>query len=747
MQFTYGENGLNGVPIVVIVPEDSAAQNLDPGARDYVEHNMSSFIKMAESSNDAANKYTWFQSFLLGLSNGAMVYPTGRSRTIALGSALDPKPGDIDSCLPTPAPGQPTPDPLIEQTCIYGKLTTLAPTTLPSDIANANLLGIAATTVLPAAVTPYVTVAAAVMKLFGLFGLKGRANYEYLPATLYPEMIGPTSDDVANVLQPIAPPGVRPNATISDVIFFTIGAPDQANQRPNVVYTGDAALRSSCANDDKIVVPFSLDKASLYVHDAGLSVRPLANSLPVRTLQIDQRDITSPVIYREHQTGSEAGAPYLDDGGASAYEVALNANYGFDTVKQGAVERATIAVPRKATWQVEERPVIVGGQSPTVLHIKSINAPCLEEVDLVQGRSIIQAITGTGITHADSETVQFSLNLNSGVVPGNANLVFVQHDRVTHNTIKDEVPLNLASAPTANSPPIAYLGDGAIFIKGSALDNATGVSLDNRTMYVLSSPNSTATGACFTGPSFAGFSAGHTMQGNFISSQAAGPFVLTIDDARPKITSIVFRPTVTRQVMLQNIPSNVILSTDWLTLDVTGMIPSKLPMVLPATPLIALRPKSAATGSPCESISASLNLTGPQLSITPPTLASAYFRPTDLLGSRAAGPIQVQLIDKDAATGSNWVDVPGLTLTPAPDIESVSCSKRTGYCTMTGTQFASIAQVIDENGASAIVGMAPNCTPNKECLLLNKSPKLKLRVEGVKMFFAINPKMIVETDQ
>src|SRR5581483_1960352 len=81
LRFTYGRGRARGIPIFFIVPEDAKTRGMD-GVRDYVDAHPTDFMDMAESSNDAVDRYAWFSDFLSSLSEGSIDPVTGRERVL-----------------------------------------------------------------------------------------------------------------------------------------------------------------------------------------------------------------------------------------------------------------------------------------------------------------------------------------------------------------------------------------------------------------------------------------------------------------------------------------------------------------------------------------------------------------------------------------------------------------------------------------------------------------------------------------
>lgn len=238
----------------------------------------------------------------------------------------------------------------------------------------------------------------------------------------------------------------------------------------------------------------------------------------------------------------------------------------------------------------------------------------------------------------------------------------------------------------------------------------------------------------------------------FISPIGAAPFTLTVDDARPEITG-VSAPAVHRQVILQNVPSDAVLSTDYVSFQVSGDIPTRTPLALPTSIAIGIRSKTAATNDPCEALStayaapsssSATNPMSPQVTPvgTAGTTILAFFRPADLLTTRAAGALQLQLIDNGAGVGSDWVSVPGLIVTEAPDIESVTCDNGEHLCTVVGTQLQTIQSVFDENGKSVLQGFCAPPAQGKQCIQLTQSKVFRVQLSGLTSMLTINQTFI-----
>ena len=687
LHFTYGGSpGQRGIPIFFIVPEDGKTRGMD-GVRDYVDAHPTDFVDMAQSADEAAERYIWFRDFLLSLSNGSIDPVSARQRVTSIASSLGANPTAIEACYATGGTNASVTD------CIKTTLDALNFQTNIDAPTQAQFFGGAAGAVAPVAIATYLVPLLGVWKLFVH---TGHREYEYLPSTL----TGSTTE--REVLAGIKVASLRPPAAYSDALFFTIGDPQAAAAPPSAVNASDP--NGTCISATRFAVPLHLDRTSGFVHDTRLRVTP--DGARPYDMVIDPRSIDAPSLSAAQLAGATDGAYMLD----------LAGRFGFDPIRQPAVSRVRVVVPQAANWSLAalpHRPAITGDAFDYIA--TSAAAPCLTRAEIQIGDAPPLPLDFKRLSDR-----RLALHASLANVPaGDAQVRLYQADMVHDTEIENDVAVRIGAKPAqveAAIAPVAYLGDRFIALSGSELQSAASVRIDGKSYAEIGDSN--AREACFSGPPLVGpgLVPGESVSAQFIgrSGLPGAVFPLTIGARRPAIQLAEAASTV----HLSSIPFTVILNLS--------------AAAVPAQPEIRLRQRPAGDASPCAAIQsgdAAFAILQPDASrVLSDSNLSVTFDAALRLNDRAFGMLQLQLVDTHAHAASDWLTLPG-TFVRAPHVAAVEChTDAAAPCALRGTGLETIAGLDDGNGG--IVTLGPPCAhpAHEACLELPHRPTFVLRL-------------------
>jgi hypothetical protein len=671
IHFVYGTGDARGIPIFTIVPEDAKTRGVD-GVRDYVDAHPTDFVDMAQSTNDAVEKYSFLDDFMTSLAAGSIDPASSQYRIESVAQSFGVSPTTIDACY-TSYTAQADINNCVQQ-AIDG-VTFQTNFTAPTQ---AEFLGGVVGAAEPIAYAPYI---GALLTVWKLFVHTGHLEYEYLPTTI--QLADPTAQRTDELLMGLKVPTIRPPGAYSDVLFFTIGDPKVTEHAPAVI--DDAPATGACAATNRFSVPLHLDHTSPYVHATQLVVTP--DGRAPYTIPLDPRALVAPVVDRARLTGST-------DGG---YTISLAGRFGFDPIVQPVNPALRLAVPADAPWTIAPAPhrvPVAGGSLDLVASAAS--AACLSHAEVQIGSLPPIDLTAT---HLDDRDVALHASL-ANVPAGPAELRIDEADARDRRTIETTYPLTIQAPPAQvdlKSAAVA-LGDAFVHLAGSGLEHIRAVTLNGATY--AKEATSTATSACFDGPPLgaSGLAAGAQLTAQLVpgDGSAGEVFPLTIDAARPVLAHATFGGVA---AAVHRSSAIVPLSLD------TGGRP------LPRQIAVRLRPATATPQSVCASLQ-------PDAAAVTVPAADVHVRGIDrvavdlqanVLHDRAFGTLEVQLVDGATGLGSAWLPLPG-TFARAPMVTQIQCPADAGApCRMYGTDLASIDAVLDATGAFAPPN--PNCPP------------------------------------
>jgi hypothetical protein len=671
IHFVYGSGDARGIPIFTIIPEDAKTRGVD-GVRDYVDAHPTDFVDMAQSTNDAVEKYSFLDDFLTSLAAGSIDPSSSQYRIESVAQSFGVAPATIDACYTTYTAQADI------NNCVQQAIDGVTFQTNFTAPTQAEFLGGVVGAAEPIAYAPYI---GALLTVWKLFVHTGHLEYEYLPATI--ELADPTAQRTDELLMGLKVPTIRPPGAYSDVLFFTIGDPKAADAAPAVV--NDAPANGACDAATRFSVPLHLDHTSRYVHDTRLIVAP--DGRAPYAIPLDPRALVAPIVERARFTGSTDGA----------YTVSLGGRFGFDPIVQPVSASMRLAVPNAAPWTIAaapHHPPIAGGALDIVA--SSAGAACLSHAEMQIGSLPPIDLTAT---HLDDRDV--ALHASLATVPaGPAEVRIDEADARDRRTIETTYALTIQAPPAqvdAKDAAIA-LGDAFVHLAGSSLDRIRAV-LVNGISYAKE-PHATATSACFDGPPFAASTAtvGAQLTAQLVPSDAtAGEvFPLTVAAARPSLASASFGGT----------PAGIHLSTAILPLQLnTGG------RALPRQFAVRIRPSAAAPQTPCDSLQpdpAAVTLAATDVHVRAPDRVAVDLQ-ANALHDRAFGTLEAQIVDDATGLGSDWVPLPG-TFARAPSVTQIQCPADAGApCRMYGTDLASIDAVADASGTFAPPN--PDCPP------------------------------------
>jgi hypothetical protein len=672
LHFVYGLGPHRGIPIFFLIPEDAKTRGVD-GVRDYVDAHPTDFIDMSQSTNDAVDRYSFLEDFLTSLGSGALDPTSSRVRIESFAQSIGVSPSSIDACY---AAGGSSGD---INNCIQQAVNVVVYQTNFAAPTQAQFLGGIASAANPATYAPYI---ASLLTVWRLFAHTSHSEYEYLPTSL--SLADPSGVRHDELLLGPKVPTIRPPAAASDVLFFTIGNSQAAETPPVIV--DDAPAGGVCARTTRFTAPLHFDRSSRYVHDANLLVTP-GGGAPYR-IPIDVRTVVAPLVRRSQLTGSSDGA----------YDLTLRAGYGFDTVAEPDNSDIHVAFPSDAPWSLAPAPhqQPVSGASLDMI-ATSASAPCLSHAHLQIGSAPPIALTATPL---DARHVELQASL-AAVPAGTARILFDENDPLANRVHERAVAVTI-EPPPANvdlKDAVASLGDDFIALVGSGFERVQGVSLNGTTYEKL--PTSTATEACFTGPSHIGspFISGQRVTAQLIGEHDTGGqvFPLTIHPARPMLAPITGTPS---RVDLANVPLIIMLHS------LSSALPAQFSVRARRAEMVIPQACDAATSDPT-----AITLPENAVQLRDAQTVAVDFHP-DALKDRAFGSLQLRIVDTATGLGSNWVTVPGI-FARAPSVSQIACPRDPAApCRLYGTSLTTIAAIAD--GSGAFVPPDRSCPPTEK---------------------------------
>ena len=691
IHFVYGTAQRSGIPIFFIIPEDAKTRGVN-GVRDYIGAHPTDFVDMSQSTNNAVDQYSFLRDFLSSLGSGAIDITGARDRIETLAQSVGVSPASIDACYTLGG------TPAAVQNCIQQAVNAVVYQTNFSAPTQAQFLGGIAGAASPATYAPYIS---SLLTVWRLFVQTGHIEYEYLPTSI--ELADPSTRKRDELLMGPKVPTVRPPAAASDVLFFTIGDP-QATEHAPVIING-APANGICERTARYSIPVHFDHTSRYVHDAFLSVTP--DGRAPYSLPLDPRSLDAPVVNRSQ----------LHDSVDGGYTISLNGQFGFDAVQQPQQVAARVVLPSGAPWAIAAQPhhPPIAGSSLDLI-ATSPAVPCLSRAELQIGSAPPISLTATAL---DAQRVELRAPL-TGVPAGPAVIRFYQDDPLAAQQIETTSHLVVESPPALVdlSSAVASLGDRFLNLTGSALDTIRGVLLDG--MSYTKSPGGSAVAACFTGPPLAGprLAVGRKVTAQLVpgDARAGEVFPVTIAAQRPALTSALVLPA----------SSATRLSTQSVTLRLAS---DAQPM--PHRFSVRIRQANEQDATPCDGVRAD------QTAVTVPTAnvhtlaanAISLDLHPDLLGDRAFGALQAQVVDTDTGLGSSWQSIPA-TFARAPAVTQIACPHDAGdRCRMYGSGLAAIEAVQNRDGT--FVPPDIDCPPTDKgiaCVWVPRAPHYQLRL-------------------
>lgn len=672
LHFVYGSSYYRGIPIFTIVPEDAKTRGVD-GVRDYVNAHPSDFVAMAQSTNDAVDKYSYLRDFLGSLANGSIDPATGRQRIESVAQGLGVPPATIDACYATGGSNADV------DNCVQQAVESVEVSTNFNAPTQAQFLGGVAGAAEPLALAPYI---GSLLTVWNIFVHTGHLEYEYLPTTI--ALADPSTARRDELLMGVKVPTVRPPAAVSDVLFFTIGDPQASEAAPVVV--NDAPAGGVCERTNRFSVPLHFDHTSRYVHDAALVVTPDGHA--PYTIALDPRSLDAPIVDASRFTGSTDGA----------YSVALEGRFGFAPVGEPAHVAMRLALPGAGNWRiaaVAHHPPIAGEALDVIA--SSPGAACLSHAELQVGSAPPEPLTATQL---DDERVELHASL-ADQPAGPAQLRIYEDDPREHRDIESayQVAIQPPPARVNAASAVAALGDAIVHLAGSDLERIRGLLVDGVTY--VKEPGATSTSACFDGPPLDG--------PNLVSGQKLVAQLQTVDGTPGQVFPLTL--AARRPALAHATPAR----------DATGVHLSTVPLTVTldggGTPLprdFSVRVRQDVTAqTPCAALAADpLAVTLPAGDLQPrsATEAAVRFAPA-VLQQRAFGTLDIRIVDAASGLGSAWIPLPG-TFVRAPEITSMVCPPGGGECRLYGTDLATIDAV--ETAPLTFVAPDPGCPPTSK---------------------------------
>jgi hypothetical protein len=675
--FTYGTGDHRGIPIVLIVPEDGKTRGMD-GVRDYVEAHPTDFKNMAESTNDAVDRYTWFADFTAGLSQGAIDPISGQQRVVAVAASLGASQATVAACY---VPGATQAE---VANCIQGALVSVQAQPNLEAPTQAQFLGGLAGAAAPLQLATYLEPLVAVWQIFAR---SGRKEYEYLPSSLELARDARHAAAPYEVLAGLKVPTIRPPAAASSALFFTIGDPQSAARPP--VVASDTPAGGICATTPRVTIPVHVDRTSKYLNATRLIVATPGK--PDRSLPLDPDAAAAPTVDRRA----------LDDGSAAAYTVRLAGRFGFDELQNDARALAHVAVPRDVPWTLAPAP----HHEPTAgagfdMIASAPVAPCLTHAELQFGSA---APLPLQIRRLDAARVELTGSL-ANVPATDATVRLYQDDPAHGSAIERAVAVAIAPPPAQIDPktmPTLAQGDDAMELHGTGLDGIAAVRIGTATFAKMT--DATATTACFVGAPLA-----NRVQGATVAS-ALLPTNGTPGEA---FTTLIGPPRPRGLVALTN-GAPVAFSSEPLHVVLTSSTP------LPARRELRLRRLDAPAG-PCDALrddDTAVTVPADATHLASATHLDVALASGGLLGDAAFGTLQLQLVDARSGARSDWATIPG-TFVRSPAIVRIACPPdAASSCRLFGTRLETIASV-DTSAGTVPLGAACAAENKVPCVLV-----------------------------
>jgi hypothetical protein len=716
LHFVYGEGDHRGIPIFTIVPEDAKTRGVD-GVRDYVDAHPTDFVDMAESTDNAVDQYSYLNDFLTALASGAIEPTNDEARIEGAAQAMGVSPATIQACY-TAGGGT-----AAVTNCIQQSFDGVM---LPTNIAaptQAEFLGGVAGAAEPLSLAPYIS---SLLTVWKLFVHTGHIEYEYLPATI--SLADPANPRRGELLLGLKVPTIRPPAAVSDVLFFTIGDPQATANAPTVV--NEAPADGVCERRDRFTVPLHLDHTSRYVHDTALAVTP--DGRGPTSIPLDPRSLDAPIVSRSQFAGSSNGA----------YDVSLHGRFGFDAIGQPAEVAARLAFPSAAPWQVTPvpyHPPIAGGTLDVIAH--SPGAACLSRAEVQIGSAPPVALAAT---HLDDERVELKASLTD-LPAGPAQIRFYEDDPAAHVERESSADIAIAAPPPAvdERSAVAAIGDAFVHLAGSGFERIRGVLIAG-TAYAKQ-PGSSATAACFDGPPLGNpaWTAGERLTAQLlpVDGSAGQIFPLTLEPPRPALAIAQLVPppgtaptTPTPATVLSTDPLTVMLDNGSATLPRQLAVRVRRADDAATTPCASMQPDPTAATLPAGSAQ-----------VRSPHDVAVTFR-ADVLGDRAFGTLELQIVDTASGLGSPWATIPP-TFVRAPTIAQIVCgSDATVPCRLYGAQLNAIDAVSGDGGAFVAPGL--DCPPSDKgvaCVYVPHAAHLTLRLVDGATIEPLSDLLLVKT--
>jgi hypothetical protein len=712
IHFVYGARDARGIPIFTIVPEDAKTRGVD-GVRDYVDAHPTDFVDMAESTDNAVDQYGYLNDFLTSLASGAIDPTSAQARVEGAAQALGVSPATVQACYEAGG-GQAAVNDCVQQSFQSVMISTniAAPT-------QAEFLGGIAGAAEPLTLAPYIS---SLLTVWKLFVHTGHIEYEYLPATI--SLADPADAKRGELLMGLKVPTIRPPGAVSDVLFFTIGDPQATANAPSVV--NDAPVDGACERLDRFSVPLHLDHTSRYVHDTGLVVTPDGHAPYV--IPLDPRSLDAPLVDRAHFAGSS-------DGG---YTVSLDGHFGFDPILQPVQVAMRMGFPNATPWRVDAvpfHPAIAGGSLDVIA--RSPAAACLSHAEIQIGSAAPVPLTATPL---DDERVELKASL-ANLPAGPAQIRFYEDDPVAHAERASSADIAIAPPPPAvdEKSAVASIGDAFVHLAGTGFERIRGVLIAG-TAYAKEAGGS-ATAACFAGPPLGNpaWTVGQHLTGQLMPTDgsAGQVFPIALDPPRPPLASVDLVPTAVEPSATPQ------LSTSALTVmldDGSATLPRRF--------AVRVRRADDAASTPCASIQSdptSVTLPAASAQVRSPHDLAVTFR-ADVLGDRAFGTLEMQIVDASTNLGSPWATIP-LTFVRAPEIVQIACGgDATVPCRLYGSQLNAIDAVSGDSGAYVAPGL--DCPPTDKgvaCVNVPHAAHYTLRLVDGATIETVPDMLVVQT--
>ena len=710
--FTYGENGLVGVPVFFIVPSDKRAGGMD-GVRAYVENDPNDFLNVAASSNNAVEEQSWLSGFLNGLQNGSIDPLSGQANVQNLATSLGANQTAISACYNGSSKA-------VVSSCIYSAMEQVNASGNFNATTLSGFLGTTAGAGMNVAL-PISIVAKSMLTVWSWFHNHGREQYEYLPTTLQMQTSYQADDRRVQLLKTVSVPTIRPYGKISDVLFFTIGGSDA--QPPVVERDGTSDV---CGDTVNVAVPFHLSHTSTYVHNLELVFTPDEANIAQIVEPLDTRLSGNPVLPLQ-----------LFDGKRNvAWRVRLRGMYGFDDIDDPLnAPNALFSLPRHAAWNIFDETAPADAGTALDLVADSDAVPCLSSVALRQGSGVSAPMQ---MNPLGSGRVKLHVDFGKNVfVPGPAELVFHQNNPPVLSGPPDIVDsqkvLIRGTTPKVTvdaNGPVAHIGDTVVALNGSHFESVAGFTAGSA-RYVKE-PDFTSTSACFIGPPIStAVTTGASISAQLLLNEKPADgetFPLMIQGPRPVIRSAIIEP-----------PSSLYLSSDTIKITVTTDQALSMPHLYIRQ---ANGPSRDCLGAPGFAGAAV-----PDAMLFPAGRNELYaiVQMRDVLPKTAYGALSVRASDDATKTQSDWITLPG-TFARAPWIAQIICAAKTDApCEMIGTDLDVIGGIEVTPGAYIKPPYA-SCTakdPHQECITVPRLAHYALQLVDGAAAFGVPDTLIV----